>query len=205
MTIPRLPEKTFYGVFLEEAYADVYDTDIVYFITWAPNPARYPTNTPSDQYKVLLDLVLFNTYKVFKTFAFTPELSQQGNIHVHGFYVIKDIVKYYKWFLPKIKTFGIVKITRVKRKYADHVLSYLSKDIEMMNRILEDKLPIPLTHKNEVLYRRMFRLTKKKLRLIPNSKSYSKVFKPRVMDITKLLKDQEDEVESDNNSDYKLN
>jgi len=187
------PDPPYFGALIEEAYADVYNTDIVYFFTWSPNPARYPSSTPSDQYKVLLDLVLLKTDKLFHQFAFTPELTEAGNIHIHGFYVIKDKVKYYKWFLPKIKSFGNTRIERMRRQYWRNAIDYLVKDCTMMNEIFENKLPVPLTHLNIPLYKQMFRLTKRKLRLIPHCTAYSKVFKPRKMDISAMLfKDHDD-------------
>lgn len=190
---------TFYGYFINEAYADVYDTDIVYFITWSPDPARYPSSTPSDQYKVLLDLVLLKSDKLFNSFAFTPELTENGNIHIHGFFTIRDKVKYYKWFLPKIKSFGNTKIERMRKAYWRKALDYLMKDCEIMNQIMDNKLPIPLTHINMPLYKNLFRLTRKKLRLYPHGKAYAKrCYVPRKMDISKLFQDQEDMIVSDN-------
>lgn len=189
MTMP--PEESYYGVFIEEAFRDIYDTDVVYFFTWAPNPAYYPTNTPSDQYKILLDLVFLRSYKVFSSFAFTPELTEAGVVHIHGFYVIKDIVKYYKWFLPLVRNYGFVKVERMKRAHA--CCNYIMKDCEIMNEILDSSLPIPLTHINIEYYRKQHRLTKKRLKMKLNSRAFARYAKPTTMNIIKKFAEAFDE------------
>lgn len=160
MTTP--PED--FTVFAEIAEADIFDTDEVCLFTWNPDPNRYPTTKPHEQYKILIDLLLINSSKVFSRFAFTPELTLNGNIHIHGWFVIKDKYKYFKWFLPKCKSFGFVKIDKMKSKNA--LEEYYKKDINHMNELMNEyDLPIPLTHDNIDAYKILPKSTKR-LRLI---------------------------------------
>lgn len=175
MTTPRESFEPYFTAFAEEAEEDIFDTDTVYLFTWSPDPARYPTNKPSEQYKILLDLVLIHSYKCFKTYAFSPEMNDNGNIHIHGWYVIKDAVKYFKWFLPKCKSFGFVRINKMKNKSA--LAEYYKKDIEVMQDVC-DPYPVPLTHYNNECYRK-FSTSKKRLRLVPITRHFC--------DITKYL------------------
>lgn len=113
--------------------------------TWVPNPNRYNSVIPKCQYKALLGHVLLASNRVFSDFKFFPELTKEGNIHIHGTFIIKDYVKYYKYFLPKCKQFGFVK---VKCKDVDEKWDeYIEKDEDMMTEILAD-LPVPLTSSN---------------------------------------------------------
>lgn len=170
MTTPR---DFYYEAFAEEAEDDIYDTDTVYLFTWAPNPIKYPTSKPHEQYKILLDLVLLNFNKVFSTFALSPELTASGNTHIHGWYVIKDKYKYFKWLLPKMKAFGFVKIDVMKDKSALH---YYKKEIGLMNELMDEyNLPVPLTHLNIKAYRKSPK-SHKRLRLITKHKLKYKNF-----------------------------
>lgn len=169
MTLPR----DFYAYFGYEADEDIFDTDTVYLYTWAPNPARYPTTKPYEQYRILLDLVLLNADKVFRTFAFSPEMTCNGNVHIHGWYTIKDAVKYFKWWLPKCKQFGFVKVDKMRDKSA---LEYYKKDIDLMNELMDEyDLPIPLTHVNIDTYKTRPRKKFKKLKNIVHTPQYVSV------------------------------
>lgn len=146
------PRDFYYEAFAEEAEADIYDTDEVILLTWSPDPAKMPTTKPHEQYKILLDFILIKAHKVFSTFAFSPELTVNGNVHIHGWCVLKDKVKYFKWFLPKLKGFGNVKIDKMKSINA--LGYYYKKEIEYMNEIMDEyNLPIPLTHINLESYK----------------------------------------------------
>lgn len=141
---------TAYVSIAEDAEADIYDTDHVVLFTWNPNPAFYPTTSPRDQYKILLDLMIKNCKQLFSSFAFAPELTHDGNVHLHGWYVVKDKVKYFKYFIPKLKSLGFMKLAKMKNKNA--LSWYYKKTIEEMNAIIGDDLPIPLTHQNVEAY-----------------------------------------------------
>lgn len=137
-----------YSLFNQEALMDVPEEDTVYAYTLNPNPKVYKSVDVNKQYSQIFMLLLQKAPKVFKHFSFTPELTQQGNIHIHGWFTIKDKVKYYKWFLPKSKCLGFVV---VKNKVDEKWYEYIEKDMDFMNEIIED-LPVPYTHKDTIPY-----------------------------------------------------
>lgn len=189
------PPVNYFTSFAEEAESDIYDTDIsekkVKLFTWTPDPSRYPTSKPHEQYKIILQLILLQSHKVFSTFAFTPELNDNGNIHIHGWYVIKDKVKYHKYYLPKMKGFGYVKIDNCNSKKA--LEDYYKKDIELMNEMMyEYDLPIPLTHVNIKAY--LDEKIPKRLKLFPHKKQHKltrRVFGGKQMQL-KYITDEEE-------------
>lgn len=116
--------------------------------TWAPNPKYYKSFDPNDQYYTLLACVLLkkNIINTFQVFLFTPELTESGNIHIHGYFSIKDSVKYFKWFLPLCKSFGYVMVKgKVDTKWTEE---YVLKDMNKMEDILDFECPCPLTDEN---------------------------------------------------------
>lgn len=129
------------------------DTSQLRAFTWVPNPDKYTSHKPTTQYKLLLTWVLLTVHKYFSYFCFTPELTNTGNIHIHGFYIIKDPIKYYKYFIPRCKSLGFVLI---KNNVDDNWYEYCKKDINIMSEILS-KLPYPLTNQNIDKYRKIFK------------------------------------------------
>jgi len=168
----------YYEAFCDEAESDIYDTDTVMLFTWSPDPNRYPSDKPHEQYRVLLDLIFYKAASCFSTFAFTPELNTNGSIHIHGWYVIRDKYKYFKWFLPKCKGLGWIKINKMTSRNALAV--YYRKEIELMNQLMyEYHLPIPLTHKNIAEYATDRPMKKQLKNVVRNKKKfvhYNKMF-----------------------------
>lgn len=116
--------------------------------TLAPNPKRFPTTNPTGQYKSLLSSIFLNRdlKQVFTKFLFTPELTEEGNIHIHGYYSVKDAIKYHRWFLPACKSIGFIKIKNNVDPY--WVNEYVTKDMDEMENILKNDVPLPLTEQN---------------------------------------------------------
>lgn len=136
-------------------FADKYKNNLAAFraFTWAPNPNRYRSLDPTQQYKALLACVLLKRpiKDTFNVFLFTPELTETGNIHIHGYYSIKDSIKYYNWFLPAVKSFGFVTVKSIVNETWTH--DYVCKDMTKMEDILDHDVPIPLTNDNYDSYR----------------------------------------------------
>lgn len=92
--------------------------------TWSPNPKKYRSHDPNDQYEALLNHVFFKKEfrHTFDKFVFIPELTEDGNVHIHGIYHVKDNIKYHKWFLPICKLYGFVKIKgKVDKGWIDYI------------------------------------------------------------------------------------
>lgn len=138
-------------IFADEAtdYVSAYKA-----FTCSPDPKRYKSNDPGDQWRSLLMCILLQKRlsRCFKKFIFVPELNENGNIHFHGYYSIDNQYEYNRWFLPACKKWGWCKI---KERVDDYWLyEYVPKDIEKMEQVLPE-LPIVLTNDNIELYRHM--------------------------------------------------
>lgn len=146
----------------------VIDTSQLRSFTWSPDPSKYPSNVPKHQYKLLLTWVLLTANKFFSYFCFVPELTNNGNTHIHGFYIIKDPIKYYKWFIPRCKNLGFVMIkNNVDTNWYDYCKKHLEEAIDIF-----PKLPIPLNNYNIDKYKKIFKDKKLKPRRIKNMLKY---------------------------------
>lgn len=141
-------------IIAEHAEQDIYNDDEIILFTWNPNPKKYHSHDPRKQYKQILPR-LARLCKCCRVFAFSPELTMNGNLHIHGWYVLRDKIKYYRSVLPMIKGIGNCKIEKASSKNA--LVFYYKKTIIEMHKIINysDKikeLPIPLTHENFTAY-----------------------------------------------------
>lgn len=134
---------------------DELDKTNLWAFTWTPDPQRYRSSQPSEQYSMLLQHILLSSHKFFKHFLFVPELNLEGNIHIHGYFQIKDRISFYKTFLPRCKQLGFVKLKReFKQKPIDiGWIDYLCEDTHEMVYILEENQPYPLTDINSSMYK----------------------------------------------------
>lgn len=121
--------------------------------TLSVNPCRYKCVDPYDQYKTLLTCLFGKKKLMLKTFSefmFYPELNLQGNVHLHGYYKVKNKISYFRWFLPACKHFGYV---LVKGPITDDWFAYIMKDSED-NAELFKPLPYPLDEDTILEYKR---------------------------------------------------
>lgn len=96
--------------------------------TWSPDPSKFPSFDPVTQYgSILFTLLKTNVMRrSIYPFLFVPEINENGNVHLHGIYSIKNNGNYYHQFIPYLKRYGFVKIKKnVDIKWFD----YLRKDI----------------------------------------------------------------------------
>lgn len=120
--------------------------------TLSPNPKYYRSYDPVAQYVQLLNC-LFKRKQLKNTlshYVFVPELNQNGNVHIHGMYYIKNKYSYHRWFLPACKHWGftLVKNKNINNKWVE----YLYKDLSDNRDILYcdehgQRLPVPITKK----------------------------------------------------------
>jgi len=83
-------------------------------------------------------------HQCMSQFEINPEFNANGNLHYHGYFIIKDKVRWYKSVLPKMKYNGLVKIDKVKHDLSKS-MEYCRKDTLMMKQIIK-KYPVPYTH-----------------------------------------------------------
>jgi len=143
-----------------------------YAFTLNPDPTRYKSHDPVDQYKALLNCIFAKKYMkhTFEEFVFYPELTLNGNVHIHGCYKLKDRVKYNRWFLPACKQWGFV---LVKDKIDDDWLIYVMKESEKGDlECLFEGLPYPLTEDNIDDYKKDVRVkTVMNMKMMRNRKN----------------------------------
>jgi len=109
--------------------------DEVILFTYSPNPNRkYWSRDQMKNYKIHIRNYFSQFPKCFKRFAMCPELNLQGNIHYHGWYVVKDHVKWLKHLLPSMKFGGFFKANKLVDK--DKGLKYYTKDL--CKKLFED-------------------------------------------------------------------
>lgn len=134
----------------KDAWNDIEDDDTVYFMTWNPKPKFYGyDNGGENDYKMqwftMLDK-LVQSARCLSKYAFVAEISDQGKLHMHGWYVIKDAVKYHKSWLPTLRTNGFIKNPKVKsvkwKSFKYHV-----KDLESTIEYITD-IDCVITHHN---------------------------------------------------------
>lgn len=163
-----------------KAYKDAWDDidvmDEVILITWSPKPRFYNYSPHIDndyamQWRTMIN-VLVNT-RCLRLFCFMPEISDEGRLHMHGWFVINDKVKYHKSFLPSLKRNGFIK----KNKANSHgwkTFEYHTKDIASTCKYLPGWEELPITHHN----RDVFNEEIQKYKLL-QAKTYD--VKPKIM------------------------
>lgn len=116
-----------------------------YLFTFSPKG-----NTKNAEFTYYDDLATyFNSWhRCMSEFEINPEFNQNGNLHYHGYFVLKDKVKWYKIVLPKMKYNGMVKINKVEHDLSSAMI-YCRKDNELMLHIIR-RYPIPYTHQDKL-------------------------------------------------------
>lgn len=167
------------GVFASmEADEEANDAKI-YAITINPDPKWYNSTSIDQQYDQLWNMLLRHCRKIFKDYIFTTELTEQGNVHVHGVFTLRDTKKYFKFWLPKAKRLGIpkycvkIKTGVITVDWLEYMLKHHYKMIDMF-----DELPSTHTSLSEftyvrklTTYTRLARLSKRKK--IPEKPKYT--------------------------------
>lgn len=122
--------------YIEKAEYDIISHLDLYLITWTPDPKKLPYKyNMVKNYDYHIRLFFKNFNKACHTFAICPEFNLNGNIHYHGWFQLKDPVKWYKSVLPTLKHNGFIKInTSVSYKLfnfdkKDNALWYYKKEL----------------------------------------------------------------------------
>lgn len=121
----------------------------VYLFTFSPKG-----NTKDVQFTYYDHLQMYfkKWHYCMQTFEINPELNSNGNLHYHGYFIIKDKTKWYKSVLPKMKYNGLIKINKVQNNL-DSAMVYPRKDRTLMSLIIK-KYPVPYTDQHILLRQR---------------------------------------------------
>lgn len=108
-----------------------------YLFTYSP---RDVTLNPTYSFMNHINLYFWSWHKCMESFEVNPEFNQNGNLHYHGYFIIKDKYKWYHNVLPKMKYNGFIKINIVVDDLFK-ALDYCRKDRELMIRSIDHKIP----------------------------------------------------------------
>lgn len=123
-------------------------TASAYLFTYSPQDT---TKNPTYAYMNHINTYFHSWHKCMSDFEVNPEFNQNGNLHYHGYFVIKDPYKWFKFILPKMKYNGLVKINKVEDNL-DKAMEYCRKDRELMSKIIEHKIPYNQEDKIKHIY-----------------------------------------------------
>lgn len=129
-----------------QAVNDVTPVDTIYFFTLSPRPSKLHYEQQLNYAQHIWE-TLFDIHQVMDKFCIIPELNQNGNIHYHGWFSIKDLYRYNRYWLPRMKKVGFVKVSKCKVNFLSDSIPYAYhlKDFdEMVSQMYP--FPIPLTH-----------------------------------------------------------
>lgn len=100
---------------IELAESSIDETQPLYLITWTPNPKRLHFKYDMiKNHKWFRRTVFQQCGKCVNLLCMIPEFNLNGNIHYHGFFQLKDKVKWFKKALPCMKRIGFVKISKAE-------------------------------------------------------------------------------------------
>lgn len=150
MALPRVSEKRKeYIGYINRAFDNVERDNTLHLITWNPKPKFYGyclfgKNDYDSQWDQMLSILLLCNRCLYN-YSFVAEISEEGKLHVHGFYQVYDKVKYHRSFLPSLKKNGFVKHNKA-RSYDRKVIKYHKKDIrDTIEHMADQSVPVVLT------------------------------------------------------------
>lgn len=124
-----------------------YSVDSVYLFTLNCSKKLCSDATPHRlKWETMIVLILKKFHRCMKYYCVMPEISLQGRLHCHGWFVIKDNIKWQRGVLPTMKSYAPygVKITKLKNVNG---FKYYKKDILDTQEILSG-VTLPLCHYN---------------------------------------------------------
>jgi len=116
----------------EEEIDFTYDT--VYLFTWNPKDKFFPDgNNYVMKWDTMLCRVIKHLTRCMSKFCIIPEVSDNGRLHCHGWFVIKDKVKWNKSVRQIIARHGFMKMNRLR---ATAGFDYYKKDMDTLSGYL---------------------------------------------------------------------
>jgi len=115
----------------ENAEEDIdYTYDEVYLFTWNPKDKFFPDgNNYVMKWDTMLCRVIKHLSRCMSKFCIVPEVSDNGRLHCHGWFVIRDKVKWNKSVRQIIARHGFMKINRLR---AVAGFQYYKKDMDTL-------------------------------------------------------------------------
>lgn len=129
-------------IHIAELDIDEYINRPVYFFTWNPNDKKICADDYNNKWMTMITKCLkyFNSCMLY--YCVVPEVSDAGRLHCHGWFIIKDKIKWVKRVKPLLEQNGRFKMS--KQKVKGEGFYYYKKDIEETSGIVRRDL-WPLT------------------------------------------------------------
>lgn len=125
-----------------------YTYDVVYMITWNPNKYLCGTACSNElKWDSMILKVLQHFRSCMKKYVLQPEFDDTGRLHLHGWFVLYDKIKWLKKVLPTMRRFGFEKITKVKSSDWEY---YYKKEIDETVKLLPH-YRLPLCHYTDLM------------------------------------------------------
>lgn len=129
---------------IELSIFDICYDNTVYLFTWNPKPVFYQydklgNNDYISQWLKMLS-VLKGFSRVSKHFVIVPEISDEGKLHVHGWFSLDDRVKWLKSVKKSICVNGFMKINKLHTQIEK--IDYYYKDIDITRDVLGDMFQV---------------------------------------------------------------
>lgn len=122
-------------------------TNITYLFTYSPAGI---TLNPTYTYMCQINDYFWAWHKCMERFEVNSEFNKNGNLHYHGYFILKDKYRWYKIILPKMKYHGFIKINKVENDL-EKAMVYCRKDRELMSKIIEHDIPFTeLSHQKHI-------------------------------------------------------
>lgn len=118
------------------------DLRTIYLFTWNPKDSFAQCDDPTSKWDTMICRILKHFKRCMSYYAIVPEFSDQGRLHCHGWFIIKDKIKWVKSVLPLVKRSGFMKMNKMRSSKA---FEYMKKELEETQSILHDSL-LPFTH-----------------------------------------------------------
>lgn len=110
---------------------------VSYLFTYSP---MGNTCNPTFTFMEHISDYFWSWHKCMEAFEVNPEFNSNGNLHYHGYYVLKDKYRWYKSVLPKLKYNGMWRSEQVKDSL-EKAMVYCRKDRELMVKCIDHKIP----------------------------------------------------------------
>ena len=119
----------------------------VYMFTWNPKPTFYEYRKLGNNDYISQWVLMISVLKEFSRcsdmYCFIPEISDEGKLHVHGWFMLSDKLKWLKSVRPLLRKNGFMKINRLHTKIEK--IDYYYKEIDETKDILNQYFYV-LTH-----------------------------------------------------------
>lgn len=179
----------------QSAFADIDESMIgtLYYITWNPRNSVY-AHVPNgyDPQSQTYDVSWHNMISYLKLirrcsdcFCILPEISDAGKLHCHGWFNMKDKIKWVKSVYPTLYRHGMIRIKKVK-EIRDDFDDYMHEDLNETLNYIRDPTPMCLTH--ESLSDIIEYLRRKKIILYDETVDFHYKHNVKSVDITSFFK-----------------